>query len=355
MNICNSLYRLDSILRFLAMAELKLARLCSSGLTKTFIIFLLCSTAFSMNAVGQKQIKFAIASDFHAPDVPDGAERLKAFVDAATREKVDFMIELGDFCRLDDRSLPFRNIWASFQGKSYHVIGNHDMDQYVVDEYVKGMGMPARYYSFDVGDFHFIVLDGNNMYDGKQYTHYARANYYQQWWKRAYIDPEQMEWLRRDLMATNKRCILFSHQSINRSLNNGIAVRNLLDDENRRCGFHKVVMAFSGHDHSNYVDVINDITYVQMNSASYVWVGKPTGTEKRYPAEVNKKYSLLANSITYTKPLYGIVTLNSKGAVMKGQKAEFMPPTPQELHLGKYLGIFPLLSTVPDLKIKFKK
>ena len=78
-----------------------------------------------------------------------------------------------------------------------HTIGNHDMDAYTPDEYVAGMKMPGRYYSFDKGDFHFIVLDGNNLYDGKKYTHYSKANYYVNPKMRAFVDPEQMEWLKK--------------------------------------------------------------------------------------------------------------------------------------------------------------
>ncbi len=52
------------------------------------------------------------------------------------------------------------------------------MDSYNADEYVAGMEMPGRYYSFDRDGFHFIVLDGNNLYDGTSYTHYQYGNFY---------------------------------------------------------------------------------------------------------------------------------------------------------------------------------
>ncbi|MDD6130435.1 MAG: metallophosphoesterase [Prevotellaceae bacterium] len=226
---------------------------------------------------------------------------MAAFVQTAKDKNVDFIIELGDFCRLDSASLVYRNLWNSFPGGKHHVIGNHDMDRYTYQEYTQGMNMPGRYYSFDQGDFHFIVLDGNNLFDGKKYTHYAKANYYVDAKKRAHIDPEQMEWLRNDLAATNKRCILFSHQSIEQALNNGTEVRKILEAENKRAGYKKVVMAFGGHNHSNYSKEINGITYVQINSASYVWIGEPTQTEKRYPKEVNDRFGgILKYSITYT-------------------------------------------------------
>ena len=302
----------------------------------------------------EKPVRFAIASDFHAPDIPDGEHRVATFIKAANDEKVDFIIELGDFCRLDSASQVYRDLWNSFPGDKYHVIGNHDMDRYTFEEYTQGMNMPARYYSFDQGDFHFIVLDGNNLFDGKKYTHYARANYYVDAKKRAHIDPEQMEWLKKDLAATNKRCILFSHQSIEEALNNGAEVRKILEAENQRAGFKKVVMAFGGHNHSNYSKEINGITYVQINSASYVWIGEPTQTEKRYSKEINDRFGgILKYSMTYTEPLYAIVTLNSKGATLKGTDAEFVPPTPKDLNMNDSVGVFPLVSNIKDLKVKF--
>ena len=302
----------------------------------------------------EKPVRFAIASDFHAPDIPDGEHRVATFIKTANDEKVDFIIELGDFCRLDSASQVYRDLWNSFPGSKYHVIGNHDMDRYTFEEYTQGMNMPARYYSFDQGDFHFIVLDGNNLFDGKKYTHYARANYYVDAKKRAHIDPEQMDWLKKDLAATNKRCILFSHQSIEEALNNGAEVRKILEAENQRAGFKKVVMAFGGHNHSNYSKEINGITYVQINSASYVWIGEPTQTEKRYSKEINDRFGgILKYSMTYTEPLYAIVTLNSKGATLKGTDAEFVPPTPKDLNMNDSVGVFPLVSNIKDLKVKF--
>lgn len=301
----------------------------------------------------EKPLKFAIASDFHAQDVPDGEERIASFIRAAKDEKVDFIIELGDFCRLDSAGQVYLKLWDSFEGDKYHVIGNHDMDSYTPEEYVAGMKMPGRYYSFDKGDFHFIVLDGNNLYDGKEYTHYAKANYYVDPKMRAFIDPEQMAWLKQDLAATDKKCVLFSHQNIEQFLNNGATVRQILEDENRRAGFKKVVLAFGGHNHSNYTKEINGITYMQINSASYVWIDKPSMTEKRYPKEVNDKYSLLKYSMTYTKALYAIVTLDSKGAIVKGTEAEFVPPTPKDLNMGDSIDLYPLVSNIKDADIRF--
>ena len=213
--------------------------------------------------------------------------------------------------------------------------------------------MPGRYYSFDKGDFHFIVLDGNNLYDGGKFTHYAKANYYVDMKKRAFVDPEQMEWLKNDLAATDKKCVLFSHQSIEQAMNNGYEVRQILEEENKRVGLKKVVLAFGGHNHSNYTKEINGITYMQINSASYVWVGEPTQTEKRYSKEVNEKYPLLRYSMTYDKALYAIVTLTADGADIKGTDAEFIPPTSKDLNMSDSLGVFPLVSFIKSVNVTF--
>ena len=113
-------------------------------------------------------------------------------------------------------------------------------------------------------------------------------------------------------------------------------------------------MAFSGHNHSNYTKEINGITYVQINSASYVWIEQPSMTEKRYPKEINDRYSILSRSITYDRALYGIVTLTGEGAELKGVKGNFLPPTPQEIGLGDSIGVFPLVSSIEDVKMEFK-
>lgn len=317
-----------------------------------FILLLAISGLASCHSPA-KPVTFAIASDFHAQDIPDGGARLDAFIDTAIAQEVDFVIELGDFCRLDSVSQPFLKSWERFPGDKYHVIGNHDMDAYDAEEYVQGMGMPHRYYSFDKGDYHFVVLDGNNLFDGTEYTHYARANYYVDSKRRAFIDPEQIEWLRQDLAATEKRCVIFSHQSLDQVVGNRDEVRKILEDENQRAGFAKIVAAFSGHNHSNYTRTINDISYIQINSASYVWVDQASGTEQRYPAEINDRYPLLAYSITYDQPLFGVVTLTDNGLSMKGVDGKFSPPAPQEVGLGDSIGPFPLVPWIRDVELQY--
>ena len=62
---------------------------------------------------------------------------------------------------------------------------------------------------------------------------------------RAFVDPEQLEWLINDLAATDKKCILFSHQSIDSFMNNGDEVRAVLENANKHAGFKKGGIGFS--------------------------------------------------------------------------------------------------------------
>ena len=316
------------------------------------LIFLVFLTIASCTETG-KPLKFAIASDFHALDMPDGGERIASFIKAANDENVDFIIELGDFCRLVDGCQTYQDLWNAFEGDRYHVLGNHDMEMNTKEEYMDAMEMPGRYYSFDKGGFHFIILDGNNLFDGSEYRHYANGNFFTDSKQQNYVDPEQLEWLEKDLSATKKRCVLFSHESIDMVMRNGDAVRQVLENANRQAGFKKVVLAFSGHNHSNYTKEINGITYMQVNSASYVWIGKPTQTEERYPQEINDRYPLMKYSIPYDKPLYAIVTLTKEGAEVKGTKAEFLPPTPRDMGMKDSLGRCPLVSVIEDKTVSF--
>ena len=82
--------------------------------------------------------------------------------------------------------------------KSYPVIGNHDVWGWLAKEdwdsqsgfgkaiYCEQMKIPKTYYSFDAGNWHFVVLDNisrrNKAYFGD-------------------LDPEQTEWLKGDLAA----------------------------------------------------------------------------------------------------------------------------------------------------------
>ena len=304
-------------------------------------------------ASGSGRLKFGVISDIHPDIMHDGEHRLQVFLEAAAKNKVDFIIELGDFCFAKVANVPFRDLWDKFPGDKYHVLGNHDMDICSKEEYMEFVGMKSRYYSFDKGNFHFIVLDPNNLFVDGKYIPYKNGNFYVDTSQREHLDPEQVEWLKKDLASTDKRCILFSHECFENTVQNRELVRGILEAENERCGFKKVIAAFSGHDHTNYTKEINGITYIQINSASNQWVGEKYACLERFSEEINKRKPSLKYTVPYKDSLYAIVTLDSKSLKMKGRESSFIPPTPMDIGIPDTMYPFPLVPWIKDFDLRF--
>lgn len=298
-------------------------------------------------------IKFAVTADIHQDIMHDASDRLTVFLDAARENRVDFVIELGDFCQAKDANIPFRNIWDSYEGEKYNVIGNHEMDGNSKADHIKFMGMPSRYYSFDKGDIHFIVLDPNIVVkDGKYIDPYGAGLGYGK-----LIDPKQIEWLKKELRSTQKRVVIFSHQSLEHVnvVTNGAQIRKIFEDENKRAGYLKVIAAFSGHCHTSYLKEINGISYIQINSASNLWVGGDYIYDGRYSKEIDEKHPWLKYTIPYRDALYSIVTIGKSKIKIKGAKSEFVSPTPDDMKVSNPLKGRPVVSWNEDYTIDIRR
>jgi predicted phosphodiesterase len=269
-----------------------------------------------------KAVRFGVCADVHKDVMHDADERLKVFVDRMNQEKVDFTIQLGDFCRPYAHNDGFMAVWRSFAGPAYHVLGNHDMDGgFTREQTVAYFKMPAQYYAFDRGGFHFIVLDGNDKTDPPQ-SGYAR-----------HIGTEQQQWLRRQLEQTDRPIIVFSHQSLEApgGLENGAAIRKILEDANRAAGKRKVVACFNGHHHIDHSHRVNGIDYIHINSMSYFWMGSDY-QHVRYSDQIDKKYPWIKYTVPYRDPLFALVTLESDGTIrIEGTQSEWVGPSPWDL------------------------
>ncbi len=316
------------------------------------ILSLLFTTSVAQ-ASTEQEIRFGIISDLHHDIMHDSPKRLSDFLNAAENYNLDFIIDLGDFCFVKDENRVMVDLWDQFSGDKYHVLGNHDMDICTKEEYMAFTGIPGRYYSFDKGAFHFIVLDANNLYSDSVFVPYAHGNFYVDKSTREFIDDEQIGWLKNDLRSTDKKCIIFSHQCLENTVGNREEVRRILEDENQAAGFKKVVAAFSGHDHTNYAKVINGIVYVQINSASSQWVGDEYKCDTRFPQEVYERRPSLKMVAPWEDSLYGIITLSESGLDLKGKESRFISPTPEDLNIPADLFPFPLVPYIKDFSHKF--
>jgi predicted phosphodiesterase len=273
-----------------------------------------------------KTVRFGICADVHKDVMHDADQRLQVFVREMNESDVDFIIELGDFMQPQDYNASFLNEWKSFKGPSFHVLGNHDMDndkgdRFSRDHTVSHLDMPARHYSFDVKGLHFVVLDGNDQKDPPQ-SGYAR-----------YMGKKQLEWLEQDLALTKLPVIVFSHQSLEDpgGIENEAEVRKILEAAKLKSGDQKVIACFSGHHHIDYSTSIKGINYVQINSMSYYWMGSDY-LLVRYSKEIDEQYPYIKYTAPYRDPIYAMVEVDPRGIIrITGKESSWVGPTPWEL------------------------
>lgn len=261
-----------------------------------FIGLLSCS-----NQELPQSVSFGVCADVHKDLMHDADERLFSFVKEMNQKHVDFTIQLGDFCRPYAYNDTFMNIWNSFEGPNYHVLGNHDMD-------------------------------------GNDHANPPQAGYIGEDWPppggySRYIGEEQKNWLVSDLSSTNLPSVIFSHQSLEDEwgIENAQEIRSILEKENQNAGEQKILACFNGHSHLDTAIQINDIWYVEINSMSYVWVGEKH-KHSSYSATIHENYPWLECTCPYEDPLYAVVTIDSDGQIIiEGRKSKWVGPSPSEV------------------------
>jgi len=227
--------------------------------------------------------RFGVITDIHHTNKPDTADRkysaslakTEHFVDAMNREKVDFVIELGDFVdTLAGGTDPVQNlgevegIFTSFDGPHYHVLGNHEFDNVKREDLLPRLdntGIPAgqTYYSFDRRGIHCVVLDADYTVaePHRPFDMQTPGNSF--WtWKDAWIPQEELDWLVADLAGSDLPTVLFTHQLLHRestedhTIKNADVVRGILEADGQ------VLAVFSGHDHRGEIAFRNGIHYL---------------------------------------------------------------------------------------------
>ncbi|CDF80790.1 metallophosphoesterase [Formosa agariphila KMM 3901] len=161
-------------------------------------------------------------------------------------EDADFRIVLGDIA---DDYLDILSKELEFSSKmgqvGYYVFGNHDINyqakdnRYATSTFKDTYG--PEYYSFDYGNFHYIVLN-TIQYDGWNYKKKKRGSYF------GGIDSEQLTWLKNDMkfVAHDKTIVVCTHAPILDRFTKKDDVEtifNILSKNNK-------VFAVSGHLHT---------------------------------------------------------------------------------------------------------
>jgi len=236
-------------------------------------LFLLCAATTNLRAAedGSRKVRVGLVTDLHHADKATRGTRhyrdtLTKLAEAArqfTADKPDFVVELGDFIdaaeSVEAEQGYLRQVTRVFDtipAPKHYVLGNHCVDMLTKDEFLAGVTRKESFYSFDVGGYHFVVLDSCFRSDGKPY---GRKN---STWTDANIPAHELDWLRTDLKATDKKVIVFAHQRLDEA--GQYAVRNAAEVRKALESSGKVLAVFQGHSHKNDHQEISGIHYATL-------------------------------------------------------------------------------------------
>lgn len=276
------------------------------------------------DAPADGRIRLGLIADVHQDVMPDGVERVTAFVEAMQRSQAHGVVNLGDFCVPQARNDAFLAAFDRFTGPKFHVLGNHDTDGgFTREQTLEYWRSPARHYSRDEHGLHLVVLDGNDPDGKKGYP--------------CSVNDAQLAWLEKDLAATTAPTVIFIHQPIDafdKHVRTAAKVRAVLAKANEAAGFRKVIAVFSGHAHLDYVKESDGIPHVQINSASYVWVDK---RHPNYTAEIQQRHPSVAATCPYAEPLWALVTFDVEAARIEiaGRETTWVGPDPWQVGLAE--------------------
>lgn len=173
----------------------------------------------------------------------------------------DLIINLGDLIKETDTESDLIQYKKAIEllGKEKtikHVVGNHDLWNIPRNKIAEIIGENNNYYSFDLNNYHHVILDGFRNSKEEPYE----------------IDKEQLSWLQKDLKNTDFLTIVYCHYSLdNQSLDsnyyfkgkpdrvfikNKEEIRKIFEDSG------KVIAVFGGHLHFFHEESINSIKYI---------------------------------------------------------------------------------------------
>lgn len=246
----------------------------------------------------ERYARFVFYTDVHARsewDTPDAMMRAAYDIN---RTEPEFIIAGGDLItdgfqssaeRVRHRWDEYMRMQEALEAPVYPVIGNHDLVAAMPEDgsppaqnpravFLEAFKLERTYRSFDRGGYHFILLDSMDVTGGAQKY-------------RAFIDPEQVAWLMRDLEAVPRDTpiVLVTHipmfttfldeiqdHPARRVVQNAGEILNLFSE-------HKLLLVLQGHTH-----IMEHVTWrgVEFISGGAVcgkwWRGPWYGTEEGF-------------------------------------------------------------------------
>ena len=191
---------------------------------------------------------------------------MKRFEDAGA----SFAVCLGDMTQpAPDVTQQYQQIrdivgtWNSYGIPVRAVFGNHEFQQLSWQQVFEIWNVERGYYSFDLGDIRFIVLDTNIRPDG---VHFSEDDFD---WCYGIIDEPQLQWLRQQL-TDRKRTFVFTHANL------------YFDPADEHSKWYKILnheevvhmlasagcvdTVFQGHHHTHWIGHCSGIRFINISS-----------------------------------------------------------------------------------------
>lgn len=281
----------------------------------------LCFPVLAQASVSKlrQPIKLGLITDLHHDLIHDGKRRLTEFLAYSRKAKVDGIVQMGDFAFPNEKNKDVLNLFNQAHETSLHVIGNHDMDNgHTKQQCLDHWGMPGRYYARKVKGIWLLVLDANDTGSPDHKGGYP-----------AYINPEQVAWLKAKLEEIKEPIIIISHQPLVGALavDNATEIQGILASAADR-----VIVAINGHTHVDSLIYAQGIPYLTINSASYFWIGDKF-MHQSYPKEIHEAHEAMSRMCPYQEPLYTILTIDPATQTIQvaGKQTSWVGPSPTAL------------------------
>lgn len=244
------------------------------------VLFLIFSFSYTnAQTCTDSYFSFGVIADCQYCNCPNSTNinsvsKLTDAVNYFNQSNIEFCVHLGDFFQNGrsnlDTVLP---IYQNLNAPHYFALGNHEFDITSSEKLtlINDLGMPNYYYSYDVYNWRFIVLESTELAFYSEEVHLDKINerdsiyaLYGGATNSGGISIEQLNWLEQQIQNAEdsfKNVILFAHHPVfpddqNRNIWNDTEVINILEA-------HSNVVAFmNGHRHAGNYGIKNNIHYV---------------------------------------------------------------------------------------------
>jgi predicted MPP superfamily phosphohydrolase len=241
-------------------------------------VFAGCSQLGSASA--RRPLRIGLVTDLHYADreakgtrfYRESLAKAREAVDRLGAERVEMLAVLGDMKDMADREPEAATLGhlvaieaelRRFGGPTYHVLGNHDMDNLSKSQTLAaitntGIEPGRSYYAFSRGGVRFVTLDACFTKDGRDYDH-GRFD-----WRDTWVPSAELGWLETELKSAKEPVIVLAHQRLDDAgdayVKNSAEVRAALEASG------KVLAVFQGHDHGGGHRHVNGIHYYTLKA-----------------------------------------------------------------------------------------